>query len=120
MSIHVDTMILAIINFLVLVVILNKFLYKPITNILDERKKEVMRNLDSAEAAKKEAEKAKEEYLKQLENARKEANEIISKATKLGEETKNEIISEARNEAAKISAKAQEEIRLEKAKPLMS
>ncbi|MFZ5943922.1 MAG: F0F1 ATP synthase subunit B [Bacillota bacterium] len=118
MSIHLPDMVWAIINFLILVAILNKFLYKPVTNMLDERKKEVVGNLDKAEAAKAEAEKLKDDYANQIKNAKNEAQEIITKAAKLGEETKNEIVTQAKQEAEKISVKAQEEIKLEKNKAL--
>jgi len=118
MSIHVPDIVWAIINFLILVAILNKFLYKPVTKMLDERKNEVVNNLNNAEQAKKDAEKLKDDYAKHLQNAKSEAQEIITKANKLGEETKNEIVTQARAEAEKVSAKAQEEIRLEKTKAL--
>ncbi|MGI6225642.1 MAG: F0F1 ATP synthase subunit B [Peptococcales bacterium] len=118
MSIHVPDIVWAIINFLILVAILNKFLYKPVIKMLDERKNEVANNLNKAEESKLEAEKLKDEYIKHLQNAKSEAQEIIAKANKLGEETKNEIVAQARVEAEKISAKAQEEIRLEKTKAL--
>lgn len=118
MSIHIPDIVWAIINFLILVAILNKFLYKPVTKMLDERKNEVVSNLDKAEESKQEAQKLKDEYAEHLKNARSEAQEIITKANKLGEETKNEIVAQARAEAEKVSAKAQEEIRLEKTKAL--
>lgn len=118
MSIHIPDIVWAIINFLILVAILNKFLYKPVTKMLDERKNEVVSNLNKAEESKQEAEKLKDEYAEHLKNARSEAQEIITKANKLGEETKNEIVAQARAEAEKVSAKAQEEIRLEKTKAL--
>jgi len=118
MSIHVPDIVWAIINFLILVAILNKFLYKPVTKMLDERKNEVVNNLNMAERSKQDAEKLKEEYALHLQNAKSEAQEIVVKATKMGEETKNEIVSQARVEAEKVSVKAQEEIRLEKTKAL--
>jgi len=118
MSIHIPDTVWAIINFLILVAILNKFLYKPVTKMLDERKNEVVNNLNNAEKARQEAEKLKDEYAHHLQNAKSEAQEIIARANKLGEETRNEIVSQARAEAEKVSVKAQEEIRLEKAKAL--
>ncbi|NLT94369.1 MAG: F0F1 ATP synthase subunit B [Clostridia bacterium] len=118
MSIHVPDIVWAIINFLILVAVLNKFLYKPVVKMLDDRKNEIVGNLDQAAQAKVEAEKLKEEYMTHLQNAKAEAQEIISRANKIGEETKNEIIAQAKAEAQKVSAKAQEEIRLEKAKAL--
>lgn len=118
LSIHLPDMVYAIINFLILVAILNKFLYKPVTKMLDERKNEIKNNLSQAELAKQEAEKLKEEYAGQIQNAKTEANEIITRANKMGEETKNEIVAQAKQEAEKISQKAQEEIKLEKTKAL--
>jgi F-type H+-transporting ATPase subunit b len=116
MEIHIPDMIWAIINFLVLVAILNKFLYKPLLGHLEARKQEIQNKYDEAEAARAQAQQMKEEYMKEMQNAKREAQEIIAKATKLGEDTRTEIITEAREEAAKLSKKAQEEIRLAKEK----
>ena len=115
MEIKIPDLVWAIINFLVLLAILNKFLHKPILDMLEKRKNFVDENLSSSKAAKEEAEKLRADYEAQIKNAKQEANDIITKATKLGEESKNEIIETARNEAAKISAKAQEDIQREKA-----
>ena len=114
MSIHLDSFIFAVINFLVLLFILKKFLYGPICGILEKRKEEVVNNLNSAEEAKLEAQKLKDEYAAQIKNARTEAQEIINQATKIGEQTKTDIVNEARDQAAKVAAKAQEEINIEK------
>jgi len=114
MDIHVPTIVWAIINFLILVAILNIFLYKPILKILDDRKAEVENNLNEAENNRNETERFKAEYAEILKNADKEADKIISKANKAGEELKNSLLEEARAEAAKISAKAKEDIQNEK------
>ena len=116
MNIHIPDMIWAIINFLVLVAILNKFLYKPLLGMLETRKQEIRNKYDEAEAARSEAVKMKEEYTREMQNARREAQEIITKATKLAEDSKSQILSEARDESAKMIKKAQEEIHLEKEK----
>ena len=116
MNIHIPDMIWAIINFLVLVAILNKFLYKPLMGMLDARKEEIKNKLGEAETARDEAIKMKEEYTLEMLTARREAQEIIVKATKLAEDSKTTIISEARDESANMIKKAQEEIRLEKEK----
>ena len=52
MEIHPSTIIFAIINFAILVVGLKVFLYKPVCNMLDSRREEVINNLNSAEEAK--------------------------------------------------------------------
>ena len=118
LDINPSTVIFAIINFCILVVGLKVFLYKPVCNMLDSRKEEVANNLNSAEEAKLEAQKLKDEYAAQLQNARSEAQEIINQAAKIGEQTKADIVSEAREEAARLTAKAQAEIAREKTEAL--
>lgn len=118
MDINPSTAIFAIINFIVLVVVLKIFLYKPVCNMLDSRKEEVANNLNSAEEAKLEAQKLKDEYASQIQNARNEAQDIINQAAKIGEQTKADIVNEAREEAARLTAKAQDEIAREKTEAL--
>lgn len=116
MNVSIHDMLWAIVNFLILVAILNKFLYKPLLGMLDARKQEIKNQLDEAANARNEAMKIKEDYTKEMQNARQEAQEIISKATKLAEDSKSGIIQEARAESEKVLKKAQEEIFLEKEK----
>lgn len=118
LDINPSTVIFAIINFCILVVGLKVFLYKPVCNMLDSRKEEVANNLNSAEEAKLEAQKLKDEYVAQLQNARSEAQDIINQAAKIGEQTKADIVSEAREEAARLTAKAQADIAREKTEAL--
>jgi len=101
-------------NFLVLLFILKKFAYKPILNMLDERKNSIEQAINNAETARNEAEKLRKDYEDRLAETRQEAQEIIAKATKLGEEMKNEIVSNAQSEANKAIQRAQEEITREK------
>jgi len=114
MQINIPDVIWSIINFLVLVAILRIFLYKPIVGMLDARKNEIQEKYRQADEARNEALKMKEEYLQEMQNAKREAQEIIAKASKLGEDTKEEIIAQARESAAKLTQKAQAEIQLEK------
>lgn len=118
MDINPSTAIFAIINFAILVVLLKVFLYKPVCNMLDSRKQEVANNLKSAEDAKLEAQKLKDEYAAQIQNARSEAQDIINQATKIGQQTKADIVNEAREEATRLVAKAQDEIVREKTEAL--
>jgi len=114
MSFSVSDMIWAIINFLVLLAILNKFLYKPLLKTMDNRMEQIEKDLYSAELAKKEAKDIKEEYTNQMEQAKAEAQQIIEKANKLGEETRETLVNQAREETSKMTEKAREMIRLEK------
>ena len=103
-----------VVNFLILLFLLKKFAYKPILDMLDERKKSIEDAINNAETAKNEAEKMRKEYETRLAEAKQEAQEIMAKATKLGEEMKREIVENAQSEATKAIQKAQEEINREK------
>ncbi|MHB8172384.1 MAG: F0F1 ATP synthase subunit B [Thermincolia bacterium] len=103
-----------IFNFLVLLAILNKLLYKPILSTLEERKRTIRESLEKAEVARIEADKLQSQYQAQMLQAKKETQEIIEKATKMGEEMKEDIVKNAKNEADKAIKKAQDEIVREK------
>ena len=74
------TLIAQILNFLVLVFVLAKFVYKPVLGIMEERKNKIASDLETAEMAKKDAEAVKAEYAAKLADARQEAQAIIENA----------------------------------------
>lgn len=71
------TLIAQILNFLFLVFVLAKFAYKPLLNIMEERKNKIAADLEAADAAKAEAEAVKSEYAAKLADARQEAQAIV-------------------------------------------
>ena len=104
----------AIINFVVLLAILNKLLYKPVVNMLEERKATIKNSMEHAEVAKTEADKLRTEYAALLKDAKQEAQKIIADASKAGEDMREQIVTSAKGEAQKAIQKAQEEIAREK------
>lgn len=104
------TLIAQIINFLILVALLAKFAYKPLTQALADRQRRIADSLEAADRQKSEAEQLKREYQEQLNAARVQAQTIVEKARKLAEDTKEEILTEARAENARLLKAAQEEI----------
>ena len=107
-----------VINFLILLYLLNRFLFKPILARLDQRSSTISRGLEDAEAAARDRELARPEREAAVAEARKEANEMIARANKIAEDTRNEILTSARDEAEKISRRAREEIVAEKEKAM--
>lgn len=108
------TLLVQIINFLLLVLILAKFAYRPIMQMLEERQQKITDNIDSAERIRQEAEELKIGYQEQLAQARVQAQAIVEKAEKLAEEAKQEILQEARIESARILKTVQEEVARER------
>lgn len=94
-----------IVNFAIIVFVLSKFLYKPILDMLEKRKKEIAAGLKLTEDMKSEEEKVAAKKQKMLEVTRKEASDIIEEARKQAKEEEKEIIAQAHKDAEVIMAK---------------
>lgn len=112
------TLIAQIINFVILLAILAKFAWKPIMQALEDRQNKIAGDLANAEKEREAAENLRQEYQQQLAEARAQAQSIIDKATKLAEQTKDQIIEEARAENARLLKAAEEQIAVERERAL--
>ncbi len=99
-----------IINFCILLFIFNKFVKVPVAKMLESRKEAIVSNLSSAEEAKKEAEKNKQEANVVLMTARKEATELVTSAERKAVVRQEEIIKEAHEQKDKILKSAEAEV----------
>lgn len=97
-------------NFTVLVILLNKLLYKPILKALDERRNKINEGLKYAEKMKIEEEKSAKKREEIIKKARIEAVEIIDEAKRAGKRQENEIIEKAISEKNAIMEKGKEEL----------
>ena len=107
-----------IVNFLLLLYLLNRFLFKRVLGLLDERQARIGKGLEEAEAAARDRELAHAEREAALDEARKEAQAMIARATKIAEDSRVEIVAAARAEAEKVGARARDEIVAEKEKAI--
>ncbi|MCA1570749.1 MAG: F0F1 ATP synthase subunit B [Chloroflexi bacterium] len=117
-SVDVWKLAFQVINFLILLFLLNRFLFKPILARLDDRSAKITKGLEDAETAARDRELARAEREAAVAEARKEANEMIARANKIAEDTRNEILTSARTDAEKVSTRAREEIVAEKDKAM--
>jgi len=101
-------------NFLLLLWLLNRFLFSRVVGMLDERSSRISKGLEDAEAAARDRELARAEREAAVAEARKEASEMLASANKIATDTRNEILAEARAEAEKVTERAREEITAEK------
>lgn len=118
MEIDLSKLIWSVVNFLVLLAILRKFLYRPLLGMMERREKDIAGNLESADRASKESAHLKEEYEARLREARKEASDIVARGVKLGDETRSRIMEEARKQADEYMEKARHTITREKDKAI--
>jgi F-type H+-transporting ATPase subunit b len=112
------TFVFQIANTFILFLVLKKFLFAPVTEVMENREKSIKDSLDDAERISEEAEKYKKEYLGKLQSAEDEGREIISKATRIADERSSHIIKEAREEVSKLKEKADSDIELERKKAI--
>lgn len=113
------TLIAQILNFLILLAILAKFAYKPLLNVMEERRNRIANDLDSAEKTRLEAESLKAEYTKELADARQQATEIVEKANKIAQNLHDEMVEQARVEKEEMMASAKERIEQEKQQAML-
>lgn len=102
------------VNFLLLLYLLNRFLFKPVLARLDERSAKISKGLEDAEVAARDRELARAEREAAVAEARKEAAEMLARANKIADDTRNEILADARSEAERVTTRAREEIVAEK------
>jgi len=103
-----------VVNFLLLLYILNRFLFKPLLARMDERSSKIEKGLEDAEAAARDRELARAEREAAVAEARRESAEMLARANKIAEDTRNDILNDARTEAERVTARAREEIVAEK------
>ncbi len=102
-----------IINFLILVWLLKRFLYKPILEAMDAREKQIDANLREAAEKKIEAEQQRANYLRQSEDLQHQQAEILKRAAEEAESTRQILLRQAREEVAALRAQWQEALKNE-------
>ncbi len=102
-----------IVNTLILVALLYKFLYKPVNRMLEKRRTTIANDVAGAAEKNEAAAALKAEYEKKIKDIHIEADAIMKETRMKAEERAQEIIQDARNKSEDILAKAQSEIERE-------
>jgi len=112
------TLLVQMVNFLILIVLLHRFLYKPLTQFLATRADGIKRSLEEAKAAREAAAKAQQEYEARIAATRREAAALRESAVREVEEERQRLLKVSRDEAARLltEAKAQIEQEVKRAK----
>ena len=110
------TFLAQICNLMIQLVIFKKFLLKPIKQVIADRKAKADSEIADAQKLRTEAEAMKAEYEQNLQNARTEANQIVTAAQKTATARSEAIVGEARAQAAALKQKAEADIAQERKK----
>ena len=103
-------------NLLILFLVMKKFLFGPVNNMLEQRKKEIDTIYESANEANEKAVNLEKEYSEKMAQAREEAGEIIRQATLTAQKREKEILESAREEVATMTRRAETQIAQERKK----
>ena len=110
------TFVAQICNLMIQLVIFKKLLLNPVKKVIAERKAKADSQIADAQKLRTEAEAMKAEYEQNLQNARTEANQIVAAAQKTASARSEELLGEARAQAAALRQKAEADIAQERKK----
>ena len=108
------TLLFQIVNFFILLWALYKIGFQPISNMLEKRRLTIQGNLEKAEQEQQMALTLRQEYETHLQNARKEAQDIMNTANRMAEQKRDEILNMARVETDRL--RVQTELQIVQAK----
>ncbi len=108
-TVHPFWVLVSIVNFLLLLYVMRRLLWGPITTMLANRAEKIREGLAMAEAAKAERERMKAEVERLLADARREAQAIAERMTAAAEAAAADIRAQAKTEADRIRERGRED-----------
>ncbi|TFE28963.1 F0F1 ATP synthase subunit B [Cohnella luojiensis] len=103
-----------LVAFLILFLLLQRYAFKPLFGIMEKRRQMVLEQMEGAQKNRTEADRYIEEQKQALQQARKEAFEIVEQAKTMGTKQADEIVKAAQNETNRLKEAALRDIEAEK------
>lgn len=103
-----------LVNFLIVFFLLKHFVFEPIKNTISKRKSKIEKGLEDAQKAKTKRVMAEEQYEKKIEEAKDEANQVLSQAHEQRGQIIEKAHEKAEDEAQEIIAGAKKRIKEER------
>lgn len=113
-QINLFQVVIAAANFVVFLVLIWTFAFKPVSKMLEDRKARIEQGLADAEQARSDRANAEKERLATLQEARREANEILARSQKLADESRERDLAATRQELERIRLRASADLESEK------
>jgi F-type H+-transporting ATPase subunit b len=117
-QINLFQVIIAAANFVVFIAIIWKFAFNPISKMLADRKARIEEGLKDAEQARRDRESAESERVAALQEARREANDILARAQKVAQDTRDADIAATKADLERMRERAAAEIESEKVRAI--
>jgi F-type H+-transporting ATPase subunit b len=116
LTLHIEQVLTQIIAFLLMFWILQRFAWKPLMGVMEERRKKIIEELDAIHAEKEGLKNLEVQYNEKLKKIDEEARIKINEGIERGNNLAAQIKDEAHQEANYLLNRAREEIELEIAK----
>jgi F-type H+-transporting ATPase subunit b len=104
--------------FIILFLLLKRYAFGPLLNVMQTRQEKVEKDLAEAEKNRQEAEKLLSEQREEMSKVRREAQEILERAKQTADKQAQDLLAQAREEAERLKEDAQKEIQREKEQAL--
>ncbi|MAQ12251.1 MAG: F0F1 ATP synthase subunit B [Chloroflexota bacterium] len=114
LGIHFPSLAIYLVNFLLVLLLLYLFAYKPILRLMDQRAERIRESLEAADTARQEAASSQEAIQEQVTEARREGQRIMDQAREASERFRTEEMDKARQEAEAFVERAKEDIARER------
>lgn len=101
-------------NFLLLLFLLQQFLFRPVLSALNNRETRIRESIENAEQVKQQVARAQQDYEARLNEARQEAARILAQANERAKVVEQEVVANARQEAERIQVEARAQIQQER------
>jgi F-type H+-transporting ATPase subunit b len=106
------TFIVEFIVFVVLIIVMGKYLLPPVKKAMDDRREQIRASLEAADRARADASAADDERRIVLDEARQQAREIVAQANRTADQVKSDSQSRGQAEFDRILANAEVEVSL--------
>ena len=113
-QVNLFQVLIAAANFVVFIVLIWTFAFKPVSKMLSDRKARIEEGLKDAEQARRDRESAESERVATLQEARRESNEILARAQKVAQEARDADIAATKAELERMRERAAADIEAEK------
>jgi F-type H+-transporting ATPase subunit b len=110
--------IIAAVNFVVFLVLINALFFGNVSTMLRDRRERIEQGLRDADQARQDRERAEEERLATLQEARREANDILTRAQKVAQDQREADMAATREELDRVRERATSTIEAEKQRAL--
>lgn len=100
-----------VLNFALLVLLLSKFVWKPLVSALEQRENDIKADREAAENARKETERIKAELDARLAELSRETRSVLAEAAQEGKKERDAIIAAARDNAQQLVERARQEMK---------